>query len=64
MDKKSNILFVMLFGFVISYIFSAAFAYYGFNTTNLFTGFIIIGLTFSAFTLFERIFPKKTVGES
>ncbi|NME06298.1 hypothetical protein HF876_10620 [Psychrobacillus sp. BL-248-WT-3] len=46
---------------MISYILSSAFAHYGLNTSNLITGFIIIGLTLSAVSLFGKLFSEKTV---
>ncbi|MER2010107.1 MAG: hypothetical protein ABS939_21960 [Psychrobacillus sp.] len=64
MGKSTSIIFVVLLSFVISYILSSAFAHYGLNTTNLITGFIIIGLTLSAVSLFGKLFPEKTVVEN
>ncbi|WP_169360015.1 hypothetical protein [Psychrobacillus sp. BL-248-WT-3] len=61
MGKSTNIIFVVLLSFVISYILSSAFAHYGLNTSNLITGFIIIGLTLSAVSLFGKLFSEKTV---
>ncbi|MEK4908348.1 hypothetical protein [Niallia sp. FSL M8-0099] len=61
MGKKTSLIFVVFLSFVISYIFSAAFAHYGLNTTNLITGIIIVCLTISAVTLFGKLFPEKTV---
>lgn len=59
MDKKINVIFIVLLSFVVSYIFSSAFAHYGLDTIILITGFVIIFLTLSAVTLFEKLFLKK-----
>ena len=64
MGKNTSILFLMLLGFAISYIFSSAFAYYDLSTTNLLTGIIIVGLTFSIVSLVVKLFSYKTAGES
>ncbi|ETT84328.1 hypothetical protein MKZ08_13455 [Viridibacillus sp. FSL R5-0477] len=60
MEKKIGIsLSVLLLGFVVSYILTSAFAHYGINTSSLITGLLIVCVTVSLISLFEKIFPGR-----
>ncbi|MFC9541143.1 hypothetical protein ACFTQ7_14805 [Lysinibacillus sp. NPDC056959] len=61
MDNKIGIyLSVLLLGFVVSYILTSAFAHYGINTSSLITGLLVVCVTVSLISLFEKIFPGRS----
>lgn len=61
MEKKIGIsLSFLLLGFVVSYIITSAFAHYGMNTSSLVTGLLVVGVSVSLISLFEKIFPGKS----
>lgn len=61
MEKKIGIsLSVLLLSFVVSYILTSAFAHYGINTSSLITGLLVVCVTVSLISLFEKIFPERS----
>ncbi len=63
-NKKGNILSLMLYAFVISYLLSSAFNKYGLETNTIISSILIIVSTVIVVGLITKIFLSKQESET